>query len=45
MAPLVDEATVAEIREQGIDGEMRTDTVAGAAAAEAASRRRSDPVG
>lgn len=45
MAPLVDEVTSAEISERGVGAEMRTDTVAGTAAAEAASRRRSEPVG
>ena len=39
MAPMVDEVTLAEIRERGLAGEIRTDTAAGAAAAEAVARR------
>ncbi len=39
MAPFVDEVTLAEVRERGVDAEMRTDTAAGAAAAERVAGR------
>jgi NAD(P)-dependent dehydrogenase (short-subunit alcohol dehydrogenase family) len=39
LAPLVDEATAAELRERGFEGSIRVDTPGGAAAAEAVSER------
>jgi NAD(P)-dependent dehydrogenase (short-subunit alcohol dehydrogenase family) len=40
MAPMVDEVTLAEVSSRGLDAELRTDTPAGAAAAQAVAERR-----